>query len=268
MKKICIIAVALLIFSGGIGYAGQFGAPEPLAKEGKVAFGIGYFYSNEKLKPSDDAFLGTADFWQKARFMQNTAYLQGSYGIFKNWEVFGRLGFADLQASDTFNWNTYTDDFKDTYQVFGTLGIKGVMYSNPSFAMGPFSTFSIGPILKGSYYSDYQDSAMGAIGGTAVTMTYSAKDMWDASFALAMQTKLNSVILYAGPFAYWRNIKSELTVQITGTGIFTDSTKYESENNVGGFAGIRVPIMKNVNFELEGQYTNSFSAGAAVVYSF
>jgi hypothetical protein len=273
MKKCCIIAVVLLLFSGGIVYADQFGPPEPLAQQGKVAFGVGYFYGSETLKPSNDTFAAPGaiqnDFWQKATFNQNKAYIQLNYGVCKNWEVFGRLGGADLQSKEAFNFNAYTDDFRDSYQVYGTLGFKGVLYSNPKASWGPFSSFSIGPIIKGSYYSDYSDSASGAIGGTAVNMTYNVKEMWDVNLAISMQTKvMEKVTLFAGPFVYWRNLKSSLDIQIVGTGTFSDSTKYESENNIGGFAGFRVPLTNALSLDLEAQYTNQFGAGASVMYRF
>jgi hypothetical protein len=268
MKQCWIVAVVLLMFSSGIASAAEFGPPEPLAKPGKLAVGIGYSVSGEKLKAEDESGFGAADFWQKTTFIQRAWYLQANYGIAKNWEMFARFGLADLEAKDVFNFGTSTDNFKDTNQYFTTLGFKGVVYSNPSFSMGPFSSFSMGPILKGSYYSQYTDSSSGMIGGTLVSQSYTAKDIWDVNLALSMQTKVSSVTLFAGPFVYWRNIKSELTVSIPGTGVFVDSAKYQSENNVGGFAGLRVPVMKNFTLDVEGRYTDSFGAGAALMYSF
>jgi len=94
MKKVYIFAVAVaLILSGGMASAaGQFGAPESMAQQGKFSFGGGYFVYVEKLKPADDSYLGITDFWQKSTVVSHQAYLQGSYGVAKNWELFGRTG--------------------------------------------------------------------------------------------------------------------------------------------------------------------------------
>ena len=268
MKRCCIVAAVLLIFSIGIASAAEFGPPEPLAKPGKFAVGIGHSVSREDLKPEDASGFGNPDFWQRTRFTQKAWYLQINYGISKNCEMFARFGLADLYAKDVFNYNTSTDNFRDTNQYFSTLGFKGVLYSNPSFKMGPFSSFSMGPIIQGSYYSQYKDTSSGLIGGALVTQEYVVKDMWDVKLALSMQTKLSSITLFAGPYVYWRNVKSELAISIPGAGTFVDSAKYQSENNVGAFAGLRVPIMKRFTLDVEGRYTDSFGAGAALMYSF
>jgi hypothetical protein len=268
MKQCWIVAVVLLMFSFGIASAAEFGPPEPLAKPGKFAIGLGYSQSSEKLKAEDGTGFGSADFWQKTEFTQKAWYLQLNYGLCKNWEMFLRFGLADLEAKDAFNYNTSTENFKDTNQFFTTLGFKGVMYSNSSFSMGPFKSFSMGPILKGSYYSEYKDTSSGVIGGTLVTQEYKARNIWDVNLALSMQTKVSNVTLFAGPFVYWRNINSELAVSIPGSGVFVDSAKYQSEYNVGGFAGLRVPVTKRLTLDVEGRYTDSFGAGAALMYSF
>jgi len=264
MKKMCLIAVALIMLSSGFVYADPFGPAEPAAKEGKFTLGVGYFLYQEKLKPADDTFSAAGavatDFWQKTTVWSNQAYVQASYGLLKNWEVFARLGAADLRAKETFDYVAYADDFRGDYQAFGTLGFKGILFNTKSF--------SIGPILKASYYSDYKDSATGTIAGTKIDMSYNIKDIWDVNLGLAFQAKINNVVLFAGPFVYWKNAKVDLDITITGTGTFSDSVKYESENNVGGFAGVRIPITKNFMLDVEGQYTNQFSGGAAIVYQF
>lgn len=260
MKKCCIFAlIGLLMFSSGVVWAGQFGAPEPMANPGKFSVGIGAFYSSEKLKASDDGFLGGADFWQKTRFTTSEGYVQGSFGIVKNWEIFGRLGGAQMFVSDAFNFNSYTDDFKDRWNLYGTLGVKGVVWSS-----GPFS---VGPVFHASYYDRFKDSTAGTIGGNYVNMNYEVSEIWDMNLGVSVQAKFSGVTFFAGPFVYWRNAVSNL--EITSGGRFgSDSTRYVSENNVGGFGGVRIPIMKNFAIEVEGQYTNMFSAGALAVYKF
>jgi hypothetical protein len=269
MKKfgMALIAAIILLYAGAA-LADQFGPPEPAAKPGKPVFGIGYFFAKEKLVPSNSDFLGVSDFWQNTTFSQNQAYLQGGVAVSDTWEVFARVGVADLRAKDVFNFGAGTDDMKDYYNLYGTLGFKGVLYSAPGFTLGPFSTFGLGPVVKGSYFADYQDRRSGNISGSDVGMTYKVKQMWDINLALSMQTKLSSITLFGGPFVYWKNVRSDLTVDISGTGSFSDSTKYESDNKLGGFIGLRIPFKNNLTFELEGQYTNRMAGGASILYSF
>ncbi|MBT9537784.1 MAG: hypothetical protein IVZ94_06590 [Nitrospirae bacterium] len=48
----------------------------------------------------------------------------------------------------------------------------------------------------------------------------------------------------------------------------TASTTLKEKNNIGGFAGVRVPLGKGFSVEVEGQYKSRFSFGGALTYSF
>jgi hypothetical protein len=43
-------------------------------------------------------------------------------------------------------------------------------------------------------------------------------------------------------------------------------TVMKSKSDFGGFAGIEVPLAKGFRLNLEGQYTEKVSGGAAVIY--
>lgn len=86
-----------------------------------------------------------------------------------------------------------------------------------------------------------------------------------------MQGKIGDVIVYGGPVAYWARHKVEATVAVyaaTETYTLTESTTYKEKNNIGGFAGIRIPLSKSLNLEVEGQYKSDFSMGGALTYAF
>ncbi len=103
MKNLCVTVAVIAIFVlTASAQAGNFGPPEPEAQAGNVSLGVGYFYSSDSLKPSDDSFVDQPNFWQKTTFVQNQAYLQANYGFFKDWEVYGRLGGADLRSKEIF----------------------------------------------------------------------------------------------------------------------------------------------------------------------
>ncbi|MBU4320291.1 MAG: hypothetical protein Q8N12_01330 [Thermodesulfovibrionales bacterium] len=90
----------------------------------------------------------------------------------------------------------------------------------------------------------------------------------EINLGIGLQGKIGDAILYGGPVAYWAKAKAELTGTITGVGTLTDSTTYKEKNNVGGFAGVRLPLGKNVSLEVEGQLKSRFSMGGALTYSF
>lgn len=262
MKRLAlVIAIAAIFAMGSVVYAGQFGPPEPAAKEGKAALGIGYFYSSAKLKPKN-----TVDFKEREA-NQNQTYLQLSYGIIKNWEVYFRVGGADIKVKKFFDDPTITNvgpvNLKDSLKPFGTIGVKGVFDVTPSFGIGPF--------LQASLYSSYKDEwTLNELGWSDSGYAKAKwKKPWDINLGISAQAKIGEVILYGGPAAYWNKAKAEQDIKnLTAGSSGIDSTTYKEKNNVGGFAGVRVPLGKGLSIEVEGQYKSKFSMGGALTCSF
>jgi len=265
IKKLALaIAIAAIFATGSMVYAGQFGPPEPAAKEGKAALGIGYFNYSAKWKPKD------SDGDEDKVIRQNQTYLQLSYGLAKNWEAYLRVGGADSKIKDTF-WTSageaalsgFKPDFKDGYKPFGTIGVKGVFNITPSFGIGPF--------FQASLYSSYKDSTSGTYDVPPVTpasQEIKVKNPWDINIGVGLQGKIGETIIYGGPVAYWTKAKGEWTGTIEGVGTDTESVTLKEKNNIGGFAGLRLPLGKGLNLEVEGQLKSRFSMGGALTYSF
>jgi hypothetical protein len=264
MKKlILVIAIAAIFAMGSMVYAGQFGPPEPAAKEGKASLGVGYFYSSSKMKPKN-----TED-WEEIKPTQNQAYLQLGYGFTKNWEAYLRVGGADLKLKDVITdpdiTNTGPKDFKDGFKPFGTLGVKGLLYESNN------KSFGIGPFIQATLYSSYKDEwTFSELGWSdSGYVKAKVKNPLDINLGISAQAKIGEVILYGGPVGFWNKAKAELEGQnlTTGNG-GSDSTTFKEKNNIGGFAGVRIPLSKSLNLEVEGQMKSKFSFGGALTYSF
>lgn len=286
MKKVMtIVAVSMFILASSVAYAGQFGPLEPAAKEGRVALGIGYFRSSAEWKP---------DVGESRKLTQNKVYLQLSYSPVKNLELYARVGGADAKMKNVFTTNEelraqllaegvtapvvtgLKPDFKEGLRTFGTIGVKGFFNVSDFFGIGPFAQVSM--------YSSFKDRNSGTVTGTIpgvgpllATGTEEAKirNLRDINIGIGLQGKIGDVIVYGGPFAYWARAKTDWTEVVTGTigGVpFTDSFSrsitIEEENNIGGFAGLRLPLGKNLSFEVEGQLKSRFSMGGALTYAF
>ncbi len=72
-KGIFLLMVMTLFAFLGTATAGQFGAPEPVANNGKLSLGVGYFYNSDKLN------VNSGDF----KYSQNQIYLQLSAALNK-----------------------------------------------------------------------------------------------------------------------------------------------------------------------------------------
>ncbi|MFZ3122682.1 MAG: hypothetical protein WA104_04870 [Thermodesulfovibrionales bacterium] len=261
MKKLMLVIMVLMLsVMGSAVYAGQFGPPEPAAKEGKTALGIGYFHYSAKSKPKDTVN------WEEGKSTQNQAYLQLGYGFTKNWEAYFRVGGADTKTKEAFltsaddpNAAGFKSDFKDGYKPFGTIGVKGVFNVTPSFGIGPF--------LQASLSSSYKDSTSGTYLGVPMTQEMKVKKPREINLGVGLQGKIGDVIIYGGPVAYWTRAKVEISATALGI-TATASTTYKEKNNIGGFAGVRVPLSKGLSLEVEGQMKSRFSMGGALTYSF
>jgi hypothetical protein len=227
MKGI-IAFVLMTLFIVSAASAGQFGPPEPMADTGKFSLGLGYWLDRTKMKLEGDHTL---------RERSNQYYLQGNYTFLKDWEVYGRLGAADL---DLYRHR----DHSDGAEPYGTLGFKGVMYRYKNFAIGPF--------VDGSWYADHD---------------HVAHDQWAVNLGVSAQYKIpvgsRDLTLYGGPFAYWSRAESDIFARWAPTG---DDLK--EKHNFGGFLGVKVPVVKQVFLTAEAQMKGRLGGGASISYAF
>jgi hypothetical protein len=253
MRRLLLIGAFLILFTAvNVALAGQFGPPEPVAKEGNVSLGLGYSYYSAKWKPKDRGD------WAEAKATQNQVYIRGSYSFIKNWEAYLGFGAADIKVKDAFDFDN-PQDFKDSLKPFGTIGVKGVFNISPTFGIGPF--------LQASLFSDHKDGKSGTVLGIPVSETLKFKNPWEIDLGIGFQAKVGDAILYGGPVVYWSRARVEL--EATAHGItLSDSTTYKEKNNVGGFAGLRFSLGSGLNFEVEGQLKSKLSVGGFLVYSF
>lgn len=248
MKKAFVLfsIVALGCLFLGTAQAGEFGASAPYTKEGQFSMALGYSYTDSKVKIDDTSVAGDSD----QTFTQNQFYLEGGYGIAKDWEMFLRLGAADLKAKGAFVDSSLpggTEDFSSGYKFFGTLGFRGEFYKTPSFGIGAF--------LQGSYFSNSDDT-------DAAGSKFELKSMYEIDFGLDIHGKVGPVLLYAGPFLYVFRGDVEDTDTTLSPPTVIGSTSFKENTLVGGYAGARVPFGGSFYANFEGRYQ---SGGAFAV---
>ncbi len=222
--KVLHIVIALTLVMVGTAFAGQFGPPEPLADQGKASLGVGYWLDRDKMKQDGDR-LGVKS---------NQYSLQGSYTFLKDWEVYGRVGSADMTV---YSHDTHRR-FSDSGEVFGGAGVKGVVYRTGNFAVGPF--------VEGNLYGDHKNVV---------------NDQWDTSLGVSAQYKVRNVALYGGPFGYWHRADSGFS---TGS-----QEEMKERHNLGVFLGMRVPVVQQKIFlTAEAQMRDKLGGGASINYKF
>jgi hypothetical protein len=256
--KIITLAVIIIIVSNTIALAaGPFGPPQTVSKEaGGLNTAIGCFYSEDTFKNDNDHL-----------FRQNLIYSQVAYGGNNIWEIYVRIGVADLKISDAFNFTdalttTSKLDFEESWKFFGTAGAKGFYPISKIFGVGAF--------IQGTYhFSNYTDSVSGSNNGTAYIADLKIKNLWDINFGMGFQiTAPLSIKLYAGPYVYYAEAKAALDSNIPVIEYAAGNVSIRNKSIVGGFGGVDLPLFKGFHLNIEGRYAERFSAGVAISYTY
>ena len=157
---------------------------------------------------------------------------------------------------------TNKNDFEENWKFFGTLGAKGFYPIN--------KTFGIGAFIQGTYYfSNFTDDVTGTSSDVPFTTDLKVKNIFDVNFGVGFQATLPyGISLYVGPYIYYSEAKVFLVANIPGLEYAAGNVSIENKTIAGGFAGIDIPLAKGFRLNVEGQYSDRFSAGAAVSYTY
>jgi hypothetical protein len=256
--KIFTLAVLIILVFNTLATAGGlFGPPQTVSKEtGGLNTAIGYFYHEDTFNNDTDRLI-----------RQNSIYSQVAYGSKNMWEIYGRIGVSDLKIFDVFSStdnSTTTNklDFEDNWKFFGTLGAKGFYPISKIFGIGAF--------IQGTYhFSNYTDGVTGSNNGTPYVADLKIKNLWDINFGMGFQlTAPLNIKLYAGPYVYYSEAKASLDTNIPGIEYAAGNVSISNKSIVGGFAGVDIPLFKGFHLNVEGQYADRLSAGAAISYTY
>jgi hypothetical protein len=259
-KNYLVIALAALLImsvSPTAIAAGIFGPPQTTSREaGGLNTAVGYWYHEESLKNGLEHI-----------FRKNQVYSQVSYGSKNIWEIYGRIGVADLTISDAFSSTnaatiTANSDFTENWKFFGSLGAKGFLPINRMFGIGAF--------VSGTYYfNNFTSDVTGTNAGPPFAADLKVHNMWDVNFGIGFQAAiLYGVKLYAGPYIYYSEAKACLSANIPGLAFGTENVLLKNKTIAGGFAGADIPLGKGFHMNIEGQYSEQFSCGAAISYTY
>jgi phospholipid-binding lipoprotein MlaA len=232
-----------------------FGSPQPTSiASGGLRTAIGYWYREDKFKNDTEHLI-----------RQNQIYSHVGYGTSNHWEIYARIGVSDLEINDAFssvNASTVTskNDFEGDWKLFGALGAKGLYPIN--------ETYGISAFMQGSYsFSDFKDNVSGTHNGVPFTAELTVKNLWDVNAGIGLQvTAPYDIKLYIGPYVQYSELKVSPSADIAGVAFASGETTVRNKTGVGGFTGIDVPLAKGFRLNLEGQYTERLSAGAAIIY--
>ena len=135
----------------------------------------------------------------------------------------------------------------------------------------PFNrTFGIGAFLQGSCsFQDFTGNVSGTQDGVRFTTELKVRKVWDVNFGVGFQATIpNDIKLYAGPYFYVSRAKISPSVNVPGLPFSSGESTIRNKTTIGGFSGIDVPLAGGFHLAVEGQYSERFSVGTAVTYSY
>jgi hypothetical protein len=254
---ILIVAFVALLASGTAAAGGPFGPPQPVIKgTGGLHTGVGYWFHEDRYQNGTDLLL-----------RQNQVYSELGYGSQNGWEVYARVGLSDLKAVDAFrstevSTTSARNDFQENGKFFGTLGAKGFYPFN--------NTFGVGAFVQGSYaFSDFADNVSGTRNGTPFSLELRFKNLWDVNAGIGFQAALpRGARIYAGPYFRYAETRVLPSANVAGLAFPSGEMTLGNKNRFGGYSGIEIPLAKGFRLDVEGQYSERMSAGAAVTYTY
>lgn len=237
MKKTWVVsfACAIIVLSFSAARAEYFGAMGTATKPASISLGAGYSHYSDKIQVGANYY----------NLKQNQIFLQATASI-EVMEGYIRVGGANLSIEDALNpaVSGGKTEFKDdTYKAFVTAGGRGILLINPNFSINPF--------LQATFHPDFKDRA----GSQEFNVSF-----YKVEAGCFFQGIFKPAAIYAGPFIYWLRGEAKGTTALMG--------KFEEKGNLGGAAGIRIPLGSDISLEIEGQYRQNFSAGGLISYSF
>jgi hypothetical protein len=254
-----VVLTALLFFmiNPTATASGLFGPLQTVSKEtGGLNTAIGYQYHEDTYKNGTEHVV-----------RQNQIYSQAAYGAKNIWEIYARIGIADLKIFDVFrstdtSTTTNKNNFEGNWEFFGTLGAKAFYPVN--------SIFGIGAFIQGTYYfSDFTDNVSGTNGVTPFTAELKVKNLLDVNCGVGLQVTIpRGIKLYAGPYIYYSEAKMSLAYDIPGLEYRAGDVSIQNKSILGGFAGVDIPLIKGFRLNIEGQFADRFSIGTAVTYTY
>ncbi|HNY49247.1 MAG TPA: hypothetical protein PLV50_00240 [Smithella sp.] len=254
---VLLMVLSVLAISLRAEASGLFGPLQTVSREqGGLNTAIGYLYHEDTYKNGESY-----------KIKQNEIYSQAAYGAKNIWEVYARIGVSNMKIAGIFASSdhfveTSQDDFEADWKFFGTLGAKAFYPINEMFGVGAF--------LQGTYYfSDFSDHVAITSGGVPVRTEMKFENLRDAVFGVGLQAKLPcGTNLYAGPYLYYSEADLSLFSGLYGTEYAEKHYTVKNKSLAGGFAGAEIPLIKGFRLNLEGQFADRFSAGAAISYTY
>jgi hypothetical protein len=247
------------------------GPPMATLKQGQFSAGFEYGYSDMDLEVDVKQSLTAPGVDVSAKesgplddFKSNMLFGRLGYGVTDNWEVFMRLGVADVEMED---W------FDGSYGFAWGLGAKATLLKQDSLTWGG--------LLQVTWFNPGDDKLTDIVsvpageGEADVTISGNGEvDWWEIQIAVGPTWQRDGFCIYGGPFLHFLNgdYDEKLTGTLTNPGDVVSrlTADIEEDSALGGYVGAQWDIGKwinNASWNAELQFTgDAWAFGTGVIW--
>jgi hypothetical protein len=264
MKKTLIVMSMLFLaaLSVDVSAIGNIGAPTAELRAGQWSVGGDYSYSDIDLDtgrtkgihsisgPFDTAF-------EFDDVKTNFYYATLGYGLADNWEVYGRLGIADIKSNSRWpeDSSVWTGRNFDNDLVWG-VGTRYTFYQQDKVRWGVTAQMS---------WIDTTSVVYRSVDDTKQTFDLS---VYDLLIAVGPTVDMGGWKLYGGPFYYMINGDVDMKETFPG-GWWKGSSDVEEDSSFGGYVGAAIPLATNTDMTFEvTAISGGWAAGTGFIVRF
>ena len=224
-KKLLLVAVVLMVVAlagSAVLALAPMGPPTAGLKTGQFRVGVEYSYSDVDMELDGEELDGVSS---------NMIFGNLGYGIMDDWEVFVRLGVANVDIDD--------EDFSGDYGFAWGLGTKVTFLKQENLNWGALFQMT---------WTNSEDEDVKI-------------DAYDMQIAVGPTWKLSDTLsIYGGPFVHLINGD----VDVPG-----DTYDLEEDSAFGGYVGAEAALADNTSLFGEVQFTGAgWAIGTGVVWKF
>ena len=264
MKHTPLLAIVMVVALGsgvlGVGFLGT-----PTAEIGQGNWSIGYDYSYS----SQDTEKRTGVFWEDGfgedtlnmrleDFKVQRHYAVIAYGLTNEWDVYVKLGIANLKAS------------KKDYDTDISLYNPSMNFDTDfAWGWGTRYTFAQQDIITwgAALQMNWLDTEWkGTDGNNRLKADF---DSYDLFVSVGPTVDLGGWKVYGGPFYYYLNGDYDLSITDDLGLWYTEKADIRADRNWGGFIGSTVDLGHNLNWTIEYSTTGKgWGLGTGIAWSF
>lgn len=240
-KKMLLFAVVLVVANvcGSTALAvAPLGPPTAGLKTGQFRAGFDYAWAESDVELSYGGLSVTVKDTETNRFLANLGY-----GITDDWEVYFRLGGANIKQ----------DEFNGDYGFAYGFGTKATFAKDTNLSWG--ALFQMGWTKS---QDTYTDTTFG-LGNIDMEV-----DVYDIQIAVGPTYEMQGWRIYGGPMLYF--LEGDLDFKAAGV---SGSIDIEEESVFGGYIGAEFDLAENYLMYIDGQFTgDSVVIGVGIAWKF